>query len=221
VSGWCKKHEQHRYLHGSATARVISKAEVKPYVKLVEKAVKTNARHPAVQLVLEALDELLQRSVEEASRIYSRPRPNDTYARMYLELNRLSASGLTAMKLFTTVAATTLYCNWSNIDSDVLFCAIARHALVSRQLGQHRHDDRIGDRPIRCGLQARLLLGRTLHGIVFPVLEALSSIMVKAAEIRTARAKKVAAELAKQPLKVPGERQRTKAGTVITQHRAK
>jgi hypothetical protein len=208
-------------LHGSATARVISKAEVKPYVKLVEKAVKTNASHPAVQVVLEALDELLQRSVEEASRIYASPRPNDTYARMYLELNRLSASGLTAMKLFTTVAATTLYCNWSNIDGDVLFCAIARHALVSRQLGQHRHDDRIGSRPIRCGLQGRLLLGRTLHGIVFPVLEALSSIMMQASELKSERQRKIQQALALEPLKVPGQHARTKGGTVITTHRAK
>jgi hypothetical protein len=221
VSGWCRKHEQHRYNYGSPTARVITKAEVKPYTKIVERALKLNARHEAVLDVMQSLNELLQKAVDEASRIRSMPRPSDHYGKMYLELNRLAASGLTAMQLFTVVAATTLYCNWSNIDSEVLYVTIARHVFVSRRLGVHRHDPRMGRRPVQCGLQTRLLLGRTLHGIVFPVLEALSAVMSKASEIKTERGKRIAEALANEPLKVPGEtRIRTKSGTVITSYAA-
>jgi hypothetical protein len=204
-------------MHGSPTARVISKTEVRPYVKLVEKALKANGRHEAVLTVLEALDELMQKSVDEASRITSKPRTNDHYAKMHLELARLAASGLTAMQLFTTVAATTMYCDWSRIDGDVLWCTLARMVLVSRKLGAHRHDPRLGRRPVQTGLQTRLLLGRTLHGLVLPVLEALSAIMSKASEIKTAHAQKVAEALAKEPLKVPGQtRIKTSSGTVMT-----
>src|SRR5262249_48733015 len=177
VGALCLKHERHKYLHGSPTARPLLKAEIKPYVKMVERAVKANRGHPALTDVYEALEALMQKSVEAASRIRSKPRPWDFTSRMYLELNRLHASGLTAVEMFTVASAVMLYGQWSNYDGPVLYCAVARHILIARQLGAHRHDPRIGSRPIRCSLNARIEIGRAIVNICYPTLAAIGEVL--------------------------------------------
>jgi hypothetical protein len=216
VGSLCLKHERHKYLHGSPTARPLLKAEIKPYVKMVERAVKANRGHPALTDVYEALEALMQKSVEAASRIRSKPRPWDFTSRTYLELNRLHASGLTAVEMFTVASAVMLYCQWSNYDGPVLFCAVARHVLIARQLGAHRHDPRIGSRPIRCSLNARIEIGRAIVDICYPTLAAIGEVLSKDADAKQRRRQRVLDSLTAQPLKTPTEAASSRANGAVT-----
>jgi hypothetical protein len=211
-----------RQLHGDALARPLQKTELKKHLDLVTRTLKANSSNPAIQQTLQDIQDLLNRSVEAASYIRSKPRASDVASRVALELARLQNLGVTSFEILSTVLAVQL------LDAEralkpaaVFFCAIARHLVVLRKHGDRwKNDKRYGTRPERMSRNARIDIGRRFAQMVAPLFGAIEATINGAVKAKQQRLQAIYQALADQPLVPPKLRART-SGTVIATARAK
>src|SRR5262245_23194786 len=136
VGSLCLPHQQAYWLHGHELARPLLKTEIKSHLALVERTLKANSSHPAIQQTMQDIQDLLNRAVEAAAMIKTRPGPGQVAARVALELARLQDLGVTPFEILTITLAIQLRDSERAFRTTaVFFCAIARHLVVLRKHG--------------------------------------------------------------------------------------
>jgi hypothetical protein len=205
-------------MYGDPTARVLLQAELRPFRKSVEAVIRANAAHDAIVQVQQDIADLLERSVEAASYVKTKPRMGDVASRVALELARLHDVGTTPFEILATTTAVLLVDSLRPMKPAILFCAIARQVTLLHKIGaKFKSDPRYGTRPERISLPARIDIGRRFAELCAATFAAVQATVEEADQAKAIRWRKIQQALADKPLTVPGRTKfATAGGTVVT-----